>query len=189
LSNNFDTSSTYFNPNFSTRFNQLDRTLKGTVNNGVYVYGALGAGDYELFIGPSYDENALMLAEANIMLGNTDAGLALVDAIRTYQGSGVAAVSGTGLTPAQAMMELVQERRVALVYRGLSYYDSRRWGWIYDIGNGGGSYGNTFLSVAGVLDKNTTINYNFLDYWDVPADESVLNPPGTGSAATVNPNF
>jgi starch-binding outer membrane protein, SusD/RagB family len=186
---NFDTVSTYNNPNFSTRFSQIDRSMAGTVGNGIYVYGALGAGDYELYIGPSYEENALMLAEANIMAGNTDAGLAYVDAVRTYQGASIAAVSGTGLTQTQGMAELIKERRVALLYRGLSFYDSRRWGWIYDVSNGGGSYGNTFLSVAGVLDFNTTINYNFLDYWDVPADESVLNPPGSGSAATVNPNF
>ena len=41
------------------------------------------------------------------------------------------------LTLAQAMQKLVQERRVALVFRGLSFYDSRRWGWSYDISNGG----------------------------------------------------
>jgi starch-binding outer membrane protein, SusD/RagB family len=184
-----DTAYTYFNPNFATRWNQLDRSLFNNLTNGVYVYGALGAGDYELYIAGSYEENALMLAEANIMMGNTDAGLAFVDAVRTYQGSGVAAVSGTGLTQTQGMAELIKERRVALVYRGTSFYDSRRWGWIYDIANGGGSYGNTFLTVDNKLYTNTTINYNFLDYWDVPADESVLNPPGTGSSASVNPNF
>lgn len=184
-----DTAYNYNNPNFGTRWNQVDRSLFSSLTNGVYVYGALTALDYELYMAGSYEENALMLAEANIMLGNTDAGLAFVDAVRTYQGSGVAAVSGTGLTQTQAMAELIKERRVALVYRGTSFYDSRRWGWIYDIANGGGSYGNTFLAVSGKLYTNTTINYNFLDYWDVPADESVLNPPGTGSAATVNPNF
>lgn len=184
-----DTAYNYNNPNFGTRWNQVDRSLFNNLTNGVYVYGALGAGDYELYIAGSYEENALMLAEANIMLGNVDAGLAFVDAVRTYQGAGIAAVSGTGLTQTQAMAELIKERRVALVYRGTSFYDSRRWGWIYDIANGGGSYGNTFLAVSGTLYTNTTINYNFLDYWDVPADESVLNPPGTGSAATVNPNF
>jgi SusD/RagB-like outer membrane lipoprotein len=184
-----DTAYNYNNPNFGTRWNQVDRSLFNNLTNGIYVYGALGAGDYELYIAGSYEENALMLAEANIMLGNTEAGLAFVDAVRTYQGAGVAAVSGTGLTQTQAMAELIKERRVALVYRGTSFYDSRRWGWIYDIANGGGSYGNTFLATSGKLYTNTTINYNFLDYWDVPADESVLNPPGTGSAATVNPNF
>ncbi len=190
LSSNFDdTSSTYYNPNFSTRFSMVDRSSTNDLNSGVYVYGALNPGDYELLIAGSYEENALMLAEANIMLGNTDAGLVFVDAVRTYQGAGIAAVSGTGLTPTQALTELVKERRVALAFRGLSFYDSRRWGWIYDIANGGGSYGNTFLAVGGHLYTNTTINYNFLDYWDVPADESVLNPPASGSAATVNPNF
>ena len=184
-----DLATTYFNPNFSTRYNQIDRSLFGNVGNGVYVYGALGALDYECYIGASFEENQLMLAEAKIMTGSSDAGLALVDAVRTYQGAGVPAVSGTGLTQAQALAELIKERRVALLYRGVSFYDSRRWGWIYDVANGGGSYGNTFLTVGGKLYTNTTINYNFLDYWDVPADESVLNPPGTGSAAVVNPNF
>ncbi|HLK30788.1 MAG TPA: RagB/SusD family nutrient uptake outer membrane protein [Puia sp.] len=184
-----DTAYSYYNPNFSTRWNMLDRSTFNNLNNGVYVYGALNAGDYELYMAGSYEENALMLAEANIMLGNTDAGLAFVDAIRDYQGAAVTHVAGTGLTQTEAMQELVQERRVALAFRGLSFYDSRRWGWIYAIANGGGSYGNTFLSASGVLDHNTTIDYNFLDYWDVPADESVLNPPGSGSAATVNPNF
>jgi starch-binding outer membrane protein, SusD/RagB family len=189
LSSNFDSSSTYFNPNFSTRWNQLDRSSTNDLTSGVYVYGAYGALDYELYMAGSYEENALMLAEANIMAGNVDAGLAFVDAVRTYQGAGVAAVSGTGLTAAKAMQELVMERRVALAYRGTSFYDSRRWGWIYDVANGGGSYGNTFLTVAGKLYHNTTINYNFLDYWDVPADESVLNPAAKTGAATVNPNF
>ena len=189
LDNAGDTAFSYFNPNFSTRWNQIDRSLFPNISSSVYSYGNLSALGYECYIAGSYEENALMLAEANIMLGNTDAGLAFVDAVRTYQGAGIAAVSGTGLTQAQALTELIKERRVALVYRGTSFYDSRRWGWIYDIGNGGGSYGNTFLTQSGKLYVNTTINYNFLDYWDVPADESVLNPPGTGSAATVNPNF
>jgi hypothetical protein len=191
LASNFDQSSTYSNPSFSTRFNMLDRSSTGDLNSGVYVYGAWGAGDYELYIAGSYEENALMLAEADIMLGgssNIDAGVALINAVRDYQGAGVAHLA-TGLTQAQAMQELVQERRVALVFRGLSFYDSRRWGWIYPISGGGGSYGNTFLSATGTLDHNTTIDYNFLDYWDVPADESVLNPPGAGSAAIINPNF
>jgi len=128
-----------------------------------------------------------MLAEANIRLGNIEAGLGYIDAVRTYMGAGVAAVAGKGLSVAGALTELVKERRVSLVYRGLSFYDNRRWGWTYDIANGGGSYGNTVVTTAGVENKKVTINYNFLDYWDVPADESVLNP-STG-AATMNPNF
>jgi len=186
LPNNFGTSATYKNPNFTTRYSMING---GNGASGVYVYGNNAALAYELFMAGSYEENALMLAEANIMLGNTDAGLAFVDAVRAYQGAGVAAMTGTGLTQAQAMAELVKERRVALVFRGLSFYDSRRWGWTYAIANGGGSYGNTFVTVGGSVYTNTTIDYNFLDYWDVPADESELNPPGTGSAAIINPNF
>jgi hypothetical protein len=187
LANNFDSSGgTYFNPNFSTRWSLING---GAGAPGVVVLGSLSPMAVPVYIAGTYEENQLMLAEANIMLGNIDAGLASVDAVRTFQGAGVAPVSGTGLTQAQAMDQLTRERRAALVFRGLSWYDSRRWGWSYAIANGGGSYGNTFVAVSGKLYHNTTIDYNFLDYWDVPADESVLNPPGAGSAATVNPNF
>jgi hypothetical protein len=186
LTNNFTTKYTYNNPNFTTRYSLVDG---GNGTAGVYVYGSLTPMNYTLYIAGSYEENALMLAEANIMLGKTDIGLGYVDAVRAYQGAGVATVSGTGLTQAQALTQLTRERRVALAFRGLSWYDSRRWGWSYAIANGGGSYGNTFVTVAGKVYTNATIDYNFLDYWDVPADESVLNPAGSGSAATVNPNF
>jgi len=186
VSNNFDMLSTYYNRSFTTRYEMIDG---GNGAAGVYVYGSTSAGGIVVYIAGSYEENALMLAEANIMTGATDAGLAYVDAVRKYMGAGVPAVAGTGLTQAQALTELVKERRVALAFRGLSFYDARRWGWIYAISNGGGSYGNTFVTSSGKVYTNTTIDYNFLDYWDVPADESVLNPPGAGSAATVNPNF
>lgn len=188
VDNNFITTSTFTNDyTFATRYSMVDG---GTGLSGVYTYGTRSVGDYELFIGPSYEENALMLAEADIRTGNIEGGLAIIDAIRAREGAGVAAVAGTGLTAAKAMQELVMERRVALVFRGLSFYDSRRWGWTYDIANGGGSYGNhIYNSGTGYLNTKATINYNFMDYWDVPADETVLNPPGESSAAVVNPNF
>lgn len=188
LDNNFNTETIFKNDyNFATRYSMVDG---GNGISGVYVYGSKSVGDYELFIGPSYEENELMIAEADIRTGKTEEGLAHIDGIRNYMGAGVPAVAGTGLTMAQALQELVMERRVALVFRGLSFYDNRRWGWIYDISNGGGSYNNhVYNSGTGVLNTKVTINYNFLDYWDVPADESVLNPPAGGSAAVVNPNF
>ena len=186
FTNNFNTANTYKNDYiYTTRYNITDG---GSGAAGVYVYGTKTVGAYELYIASSYEENALMLAEANIRLGKTEAGLAYVDAVRTYQGAGVAAVAGTGLTVSKALTELTKERRTSLFGRGLAYYDSRRWGWTYDIANGGGSYGNTVVTTAGVVNKNVTINYNFLDYWDVPADESVLNP-ATSGVATRNPNF
>lgn len=184
---NFRTGSTYKNNFFGTPYNIVD-SLDQSVT-GIYVIGSKQIGEYEVYMAGSYEENALMLAEANIRSGHVDAGLAFVDAVRTYQGSGVAAVSGTGLTAAQALKELTMERRVSLVFRGLSFYDSRRWGWTYDITNGGGSYGNKLLAVDGTLNTNVTINYNFMDYWDVPADETTLNPPSSTSAPVLNPNY
>ncbi|QMW03427.1 RagB/SusD family nutrient uptake outer membrane protein [Spirosoma foliorum] len=186
VTNNFNTATTYKNNyTFTTRYSL---TANGNGAPGVYVYGTKDVGAYEVYIAGSYEENALMLAEANMRLGNIETGLGFVDAVRTYQGAGVAAVAGTGLTLSKALTELTKERRVSLFGRGLSYYDNRRWGWTYDISNGGGSYGNTVVTTAGVVNKNVTINYNFMDYWDVPADESVLNPTTT-SVATKNPNF
>jgi len=187
MTTGFYANNNYHNDFFSTRYSLFDSLSQDIT--GVQSFGSKVAGQYEVFIAGSYEENELMLAEANIRLGNTDPGLAYVDAVRSYLGAGVAAVSGTGLTMPQALKELVRERRIALVFKGISYYDSRRWGWTYDIANGGGSYGNTVLTNTDALSTNATINYNFLDYWDIPADETVLNPPATGSAPVVNPNF
>ena len=186
FANNFDTKTAYKNNyNYTTRYNVING---GAGMTGVAVLGTKVVGAYELYIAGSYEENALMLAEASIRTGAIEAGLGFIDAVRTYQGAGVSAVAGTGLTLPLALTELTKERQVALFNRGVAYYDVRRWGWTYDIANGGGSYGNTLVTFAGVVNKNVTINYNFLDYWDVPADESVLNP-SVGGVATKNPNF
>lgn len=191
LANNFTTSSAiqYLNQvggfTYSTRWQLVDG---GTGVAGAIILSDKTPGNYELYIGPSYEENELMKAEALINTGNTETGLASVDNVRTYQGAGLAKVAGTGLTLAAAKEELRRERRVALVFRGTAFYDARRWGVIYDISKGGGRTGAVVLSTAGVLNTKATINYNFLDYWDVPADEAQLNVPAAGSAPIVNPN-
>jgi hypothetical protein len=189
---------TFYNDYFSTIYSLINgpngSPLAGNGAPTVYNYSDQTAGAYELFIAGSWEENTLMAAEANIMLGSTDAGLALVDAERNYQGAGVAPVSGTGLTQTQAYNQLVRERRVALFGRGLSFWDSRRWGWTYDIAKGGGSFGNRLLyqpsSGQSVMNTNVTFDYNFMDYWDIPADEVILNPPSAATAKVVtNPNY
>ncbi|WP_338874872.1 RagB/SusD family nutrient uptake outer membrane protein [Spirosoma sp. SC4-14] len=186
FTNNFNTNTTYKNNyTFTTRYSITDG---GNGEPGVYVYGTKAVGEYEVYIAGSYEENQLMLAEANIRLGNIEKGLGYIDAVRAYQGAGVAPVAGTGLSLAKALTELTKERRVSLFGRGLAYYDSRRWGWTYDVSVGGGSYGNTVVTTAGAINKNVTISYNFMDYWDVPADESVLNP-STSGVSTTNPNY
>ena len=182
---NFRTGSIYNNPFYGTPYNIVD-SLSGT---GIYVIGSKQVGQYEVFIAGSWEENQLMLAEANIRLGNIDKGLTYVDAVRDYQGAGVTHVSGTSLGLAAAMKELTSERRVSLVFRGLSFYDARRWGWIYDISTGGGQYGQKLYNSNGTYDTNVTINYNFMDYWDIPADETQLNPPKSGSSPILNPNY
>lgn len=187
LTQNFRFGSIYNNPFYGTPYNIVDSLQQS--NTGVYVLGSKQVGQYEVFISGSYEENLLMLAEANIRLGNIDQGLLFVDAERDYQGAGVAHVSGTGLTLTAAMKELTTERRASLIFRGLAFYDARRWGWIYDISNGGGQYGQLLYNANGTYDTNVTINYNFMDYWDVPADESVLNKPGAGSSPILNPNY
>lgn len=170
----------------STRYSLLDGVTAGL--SGINILGSRQVGGIEVYIGPTYEENALMLAEAYIQTGQISKGLALIDAVRTYQGAGVAAVAGSSLTLAQAMAVLAQERLAALAFRGLSFYDLRRWGWTYGASKGGGRWG-TNLIYKGTLYTNAYINYNYMDYWDVPADETVKNPPSASSAKVVNPNY
>ncbi|MBS1949631.1 MAG: RagB/SusD family nutrient uptake outer membrane protein [Cytophagales bacterium] len=183
--NNFNTSSAYTdNYAYTTRYTMVNG---GTGANSSYVYGNRTPGAYEVVIASSYEENELMKAEANIQSGNIDLGVASIDAVRTYMGAGLAPI-GNGKTLAQALTELVSERRVSLAFRGLSFYDNRRYGWSYDVSLGGGNYKQVVIH-AGTVNTNATINYNFLDYWDIPADETVLNPPSASSAPITNPNY
>lgn len=188
LANNFTQVTPYLNQvggfTFSTRWQLVDG---GNGLTGVNVLSNRTPGSYELYIGGSYEENELMKAEALI---NTDAipsALTSINNVRTAQGAGLPAVTGLN-TVAAATTLLRSERRVALVFRGLAFYDARRYGVIYDISAGGGITNAIALTTTGAVNTKVTINYNFLDYWDVPADEFVLNPPAAGSAAIKNPN-
>jgi hypothetical protein len=163
---------------FNTRWALLDG---GAGIDGVVVMCDRSEG-YELYVSGFYEENELMKAEANIYLNSIDAGLTLLDNVRDYQGAGLAATSGTGLTAAQAKEELRSERRVALAFRGYSFYDARRWGVINS-----GRTGCVVVDKAGALNTNATIQYNFLDYWDVPDNELVYNKPSDVAVVTKNP--
>ena len=154
---------------------------------GTYVYANTDPGAFELPLTGSYEENALMKAEALINSAQIDQGLAQVDAVRTFMGAGLTAVSGTGLTLAQAKEELRRERRIALAFRGLSFYDARRLKISEPVSGGGGRTGCVVISTAAVVNTNATIEYGYLDYWDVPDNELAYNPAATGSAPTKNP--
>ena len=169
---------------FNTRYRLINRGL-GQV--GVKVYTNTDPGGEEIFLASSYEENALMRAEALINTSNIELGLALVDAVRVSQGAGIAAVTGTGLTLVQAREELRRERRCALPFIGLSFYDARRYGFIDPVSAGGGRTGCVVLSKTGVVNTNARIDYNFLDFWDVPDNELAVNPPAAGSAPVRNP--
>ncbi len=169
---------------FNTRWQLLDG---GNGAPGVIVYGGIQPGAYELFMAGSYEENELMKAEANIYLGNIDAGLTSVDNVRTYEGAGLAATSGTGLNQAQAIAQLRSERRVGLLFRSVSFYDARRYGVINPLSAGGGRTNAVVIDNTGTINTNASIDYQFWDYWDVPDNEIVYNPPAEGSAPTQNP--
>ena len=165
---------------FNTRY-----SLKyaGTGLTGVYTYANNTIGANEITIAATYEENELMKAEALIMTGQVDAGAAAIDAVRTYQGAGLAAL-GVGLTQAAAYEQLRRERRIALAFKGLSFYDARRWDIIAPDKSRTGA---VVVSSAGVVSTNATIVYGFLDYWDVPDNELAYNPAEAGSAPTMNP--
>ncbi|MFM1756708.1 MAG: hypothetical protein RL621_1681 [Bacteroidota bacterium] len=165
---------------FNTRY-----SLKyaGTGLTGVYTYANNVIGANEITIAGSYEENELMKAEALIMTGQVDLGAASIDAVRTYQGAGLTAL-GTGLTQAAAYEQLRRERRIALAFKGLSFYDARRWDIIAPDKSRTGA---VVISSTGVVNTNATIVYGFLDYWDVPDNELAYNPAEAGSAPTKNP--
>ena len=159
----------------------------GTGLTGVAIYANGTPGEYEFYCAGNYEENQLMRAEALINSNQVEAGLAIIDAVRNYQGAGLTPVAGTSLTLAQAKEELRRERRIVCAFRGLSFYDARRWGVINPVAQGGGRTGAVLLSNAGVVSTNGTIDYGYLDYWDVPANELAYNPAASGAAPVVNP--
>jgi hypothetical protein len=165
---------------FNTRY-----SLKygGNGLTGVYTYANNTIGANEITIAGSYEENELMKAEALIMTGQVNLGAASIDAVRTYQGAGLAAL-GTGLTQAAAYEQLRRERRIALAFKGLSFYDARRW---EIIAPDKSRTGAVVISSTGGVNTNATIVYGFLDYWDVPDNELAYNPAEAGSAPTKNP--
>ena len=147
------------------------------------VFSNRAVGASEIYLAGSFEENALMLAEAKIYGTDIPGGVGLIDAVRTYQGSGLPV--STAVTAAAAKEELRRERRCALPFRGLAFYDARRWG-ITEKG-GPGRTGAVVVDKAGTVNVNATIKYNYLDYWDVPDNELAYNPAGAGSVPTFNP--
>jgi starch-binding outer membrane protein, SusD/RagB family len=168
---------------FNTRYTLYEG---GNGVAGTVVYSNTAAGANEITLCGTYEENELMKAEALIKTGgqaNIDQAVGLIDAVRTYQGAGLPATAA-GLTAAAAYEELRRERRIGLSFKGLSFYDARRWDIIDPTKS---RTGCVLITPAGVINTNATITYGFLDYWDVPDNELAYNPAGAGSAPIKNP--
>ena len=189
LANNMAITTTWIgNSDRGNSYNTRYRLINGGLGMaGVKVYTNTTAGAEEIFLAASFEENTLMRAEALINTGSIDPGLALVDAIRVFQGASLTAVTATGLDLTQAKEELRRERRCALPFIGLSFYDARRYGFIDPVSAGGGRTGCVVVSRTGVVNTNAKIDYSFLDYWDVPDNELAANPPAAASAPVKNP--
>ncbi len=142
------------------------------------------------YLAPSYEENELMLAEAKINTGSIDEGLAHVDNARAAQSAGLDPVSGAGLSADEAKEQVRSERRVGLFLRGLSFYDARRWNVIASVSQGGGRANANVLVPDGYGDFEPLadpavlpcfMEYNYMDYWDVPLNELDFNKPSATS--------
>jgi len=139
-------------------------------------------------VGATYEETQLDIAEANIRTGAVEAGLVILDAVRNFQGAGLAATAGKGMSQAAAITLLRRERRVALFQRGVSFYDARRWNVTAPVSAGGGRananvliQGST-LGTSGSQIRSCFIEYNFMDYFDIPLNELDFNAPAPGAA-------
>lgn len=126
----------------------------------------------------SAEENMLMAAEAKLALGKAGEAADLVNQVRDMQGAGLDA-----LTADDMEFEVIRrERRVALLARGLAYYDARR---LRISTPGGGREGAwVYRDDDETLDTEATINYNFRPFWPVPVHETTFNPPLSGGAPT-----
>ena len=178
-----------FNPDRGNSFNTRYTLRKyGNGIAGVIVYANPDAGANEITLCGTFEENELMKAEATMYVGGFSAGnitsaMSMIDNVRNYQGAGLAPT--VAADAAAAKEELRRERRIALAFKGLSFYDARRMDIIDPSKSRTGCV--VLAGSAGTLNTNATINYGFLDYWDVPDNEIAYNPAAAGSAPIKNP--
>ena len=181
------------------KVNERGRGLQfGTRWNPVFIEdgGLYATGDNRGLVpwACSYEENQLMKAEALIRTGSIEPGLQLVDAVRDFQSSGLAHVAGSGLNATQALEEYRRERRVALFLWGTAFYDARRWGVTKPAAQGGGRANAIVIVPGNLLTPPQTgsiptacfMEYNYMDYWDVPQNELDFNTAGSASPPLKN---
>lgn len=180
-----------FNQDRGNSFNTRYSLIKyGNALPGVVTYANPDAGANEITLCGTYEENELMKAEATMNIGafspaSVTAGMGMIDNVRNYQGAGLAPTIAA--TAVAAKEELRRERRIGLAFKGLSFYDARRYDIIDPSKSRTGCTLVSFAAGVATVNTNATINYGFLDYWDVPDNELAYNPAAAGSAAVKNP--
>lgn len=191
LDKNFYLNTSPYPANISSRGLQFGTrwAVKNVEDGGTF---ATNQNEGLVSVAGTYEENALMTAEALIRTGQIEAGLQIIDEIRSFQNAGIAAVAGTGLTLPQALEEYRRERRVALFMKGLAFYDARRWGVTAPVTQGGGRL-NAVVYLPAALSgtakdevRNCFMEYNYMDYFDVPLNEVDFNLPASGSVPIKN---
>jgi starch-binding outer membrane protein, SusD/RagB family len=163
---------------FNTRYALLDG---GAGIAGVVTYSTRKSGKTDIYLAGSYEENELMKAEAKLFTGDLPGCIDAIDAVRTYQGAGLAAIDKK-IAAADLEEQLRSERRVALAFQGLAFYDARRLE-VIEVGKGRDNC--VVIDGKGNVSTKAKIEYGFLDYWDVPDNELAYNPAKSGT--TKNP--
>lgn len=119
----------------------------------------------------SAEENLLMAAEAKLALGKAGEAAELVNQVRDMQNAGLPALTADDIE----FEQIRRERRVALLARGLAYYDARRLRISTPDGGREGAW--VYRNGYETLDTDASIYYNFRPYWPVPVHETTFNPP------------
>ena len=143
----------------------------------------------------SWEENALMRAEALLETGNAAAAADLIDEVREAQGATETVVDEGGAVVYDGLdeidddsaenvaLQLFSERRIGLFLRGLAFYDARRYGITTEQP---GRADVTVIENDGTVNNDASIYYNYVSYWPVPDVELTFNP-NTGGGNPQNP--
>lgn len=188
MSKNGDARSARFvNNGFATFQNRVTQPNVNTPWFALAPYASVNTGESPMYF-VSAEENELMLAEAELGLGNPAAAAVHINNVRNMP------LQQAGLPDLVTATEqdLRDERRAALFMRGLAFYDARRFNELKPRAEGGGVSGVWVYRLDAntqqlVLEDNSTIYYDFVEFWDVPEAETDFNSiPGEQTPNTGN---
>ncbi len=180
-------SARFVNNGFATFQNRVTQPNVNTPWAALPPYSGTNVGDSPMFFA-SAEENELMLAEAELGLGNPNVAATHINNVRNMP------LQQAGLPDLLLATEqdLRDERRAALFMRGLAFYDARRFNELKSRADGGGVsdvwvYRLDSGTQQLVLEDSSTIYYNFVEFWDVPDAETDFNAiPGDQTPDTGN---